>query len=92
MDLCFPAVVTSGELFYVDADAEDPSAERVEWVSIDRDVDMEGMSGNFSMDIVSYDALDGYLATRVLEFSREVMEVVASDPEKLRTREISPPH
>lgn len=92
MELCFPAVVTSGELFYVDADAGDPLAERVEWVSIDRDVDMEGMSGNFSMDVVNYDSLGDYLSTRVLEFSKEVREVVVSGPERLRTREIPPPH
>ncbi|MER6275407.1 hypothetical protein ABT202_03675 [Streptomyces sp900105245] len=91
MELCFPAVVTSGELFYVDADVEAPSAVPVDWVSIDRDVNMEGMSGNFSMDIVTYDALGYYLASRVLAFAEEVQAVISSNPGKLLTREVSPP-
>ncbi|MFI9394862.1 hypothetical protein ACIG53_28755 [Streptomyces bauhiniae] len=91
MELCFPAVVTSGELFYVDADAERPSAVPVDWISIDRDVNMEGMSGNFSMDIVTYDALSDYLTSRVNKFAEEVRRVVVSDAEKLLVREVSPP-
>jgi hypothetical protein len=90
MELCFPAVVTSGELFYVDVDVEAPSAERAQWVSIERDVDAEGLKGNFSMDVVNYGALGEYLKW-VLEFADEVKEVVSSDPERLTIRNISPP-
>lgn len=90
MELCFPAVVTSGELFYVDVGVEAPSAERVEWVSIERDVDAEGLKGHFSMDVVNYEALGDYLRW-ILEFSEEVKGVVSSNPERLVTRNISPP-
>ncbi|WP_432185965.1 hypothetical protein [Streptomyces sp. Tue6028] len=91
MHLCFPIVVTSGELFYVDAHADDPSAEPAEWVSIERDIDMVGVTGKFSMDVVSYSSFDSYLNDRVVKFAEEVAAVVSADPEKLRTHDISPP-
>ncbi|MFC8431604.1 hypothetical protein [Streptomyces sp. NPDC057253] len=91
MHLCFPIVVTSGELFYVDAHADDPSAESVEWVSIERDIDMVGVTGKFSMDVVSYSSFSSYLNDRVVKFAEEVAAVVGNDPEKIRTREIPPP-
>jgi hypothetical protein len=91
MELCFPAVVTSGDLFYVDADAETPSAVPVDWVPIDRDVNMETLSGNFSMDVVTYSALSDYLTSRVLAFADEVRDVVASNPKRLLIRDVPAP-
>lgn len=91
MHLCFPLVVTSGELFYVDADEEVPSAQAVDWAPIHRHIDMEGMKGVFSMDIVRFDGLENYIAERVLAFCREVSSIVRADPEKLRMREVPNP-
>ncbi|MFI2414985.1 hypothetical protein [Streptomyces sp. NPDC018947] len=90
MDLCFPLVVTSGDVFYVDVEAEVPAAEQVEWVSVERDIDTESVKGNFSMDVVSHGALDGYL-NRVLGFAEEVRKIVSADPQALVTREVPPP-
>jgi hypothetical protein len=89
--LCFPVVVTSGELFYVNGEEENPTAERVDWVSVERDIKMESLTGLFNMDIVTYDALDRYLRERVLRFSEAVAEEVAKAPERLKQWRLDSP-
>jgi hypothetical protein len=90
--LCFPIVVTSGELFYVNGEAEDPTAERVDWVPLERDIKMDAMTGLFNLDVVTFGALERYLQERVLLFSEAVGEEVAKDPDKLKQRELEPRH
>jgi hypothetical protein len=91
LNLCFPVVVTSGELYYVDGEEVDPIAEQVEWVSLERDIKMKSMTGLFNMDVVTYDALDLYIADRVIAFSEEVAEEVARDPDRLKRGELDAP-
>lgn len=43
--LCFPIVVTSGELFYVNGEAEVPVAEPVDWAPLEHDINMDAMTG-----------------------------------------------
>ncbi|MFI9805037.1 hypothetical protein ACIHEJ_11830 [Streptomyces sp. NPDC052301] len=88
--LCFPIVVTSGELFYVNGEAEEPVAERVDWAPLERDIDMESMTGLFNLDVVTYSALDRFLQERVLLFSEAVGEEVAKEPDRLKQRELDP--
>ncbi|MFJ2929485.1 hypothetical protein ACIPIU_31310 [Streptomyces massasporeus] len=90
--LCFPIIVTSGELFYVNGESETPAAERVDWVPLERDIDMNSMTGLFNPDVVTYSALDQYLRERVLPFSEAVGEEVAKDPDRLKRRELDARH
>ncbi|MFJ6388940.1 hypothetical protein ACIQJT_15170 [Streptomyces sp. NPDC091972] len=91
LNLCFPVLVTSGELFYVDGEEVAPIAEQVEWVSLERDIKMRSMTGLFNMDVVTYAALDLYLTNRVLAFSEAVAEEVARDPDRLKQGQLDAP-
>ncbi|MGY5129919.1 hypothetical protein [Streptomyces nigrescens] len=88
LNLCFPVVVTSGELYYVDGESENPSTEAVDWVTVERGIEMATLSGVFNMDVVTYPALTRYLKDRVLPFCEEVAAEVAKDPERLLTTEL----
>jgi hypothetical protein len=90
--LCFPIIVTSGELFYVNGESEAPAAEQVDWAPLERDIDMNSMAGLFNLDVVTYSALDRYLQERVLSFSGAVGEEVAKAPDRLKRRELEAQH
>lgn len=93
LGLCFPVVVTSGELFYVDGESDSPFAIPVKWVPVERDIKTSSASGNFNMDVVTYSALGEYISERVLAFSQEVAARIAEDPRKLMVTELdSPPN
>ncbi|MEV5124731.1 hypothetical protein AB0K49_18370 [Streptomyces decoyicus] len=90
LNLCFPVVVTSGELYYVDGESKDPHPEDIDWVTVERDIEMESLAGIFNMDVVTYPALRHYLESRVLPFCNEVSAAVANDPWVLAPPEQTP--
>lgn len=60
--LFFPLVVTSGDLFLIDATADQPSPVDVDHVSFQRELKSGKLSGSFMVTFVRQQALDSFLA------------------------------
>lgn len=61
----FPLVVTSGELFLIDATAENPTPEPVEHVTFQRELKSGKLSGLFTLTFVQQQSLEAFLASVV---------------------------
>lgn len=60
--LYFPLVVTSGDLFLIDASAEAPRPEPVDHVSFQRELKSAKLSGSFMVTFVRQQALESFMA------------------------------
>lgn len=87
--LHFPVVLLSCPLYVVDATATEPAVGQREWVTAQRDLKSESVTGTFEIDVVTEAAFADYVADR-FAFAQSVADAVAEDPLRV-TGEDAPP-
>ncbi|PIQ25255.1 hypothetical protein COW36_20035 [bacterium (Candidatus Blackallbacteria) CG17_big_fil_post_rev_8_21_14_2_50_48_46] len=79
--LGFPVVVTSGELFYVNSQDENPTPVKVNHVSLIRDLQEGEIKGKFFIDFVTQYGLEDYILNKVRPFTNYVLGLAKNNPE-----------
>jgi hypothetical protein len=78
--LCFPTVITSGRLYFVDATDEHSVPKEVSHVILLREIRTVNTSGHFMIDFVTKDGLSSFVQNKVQPFVEAVVQRVASLP------------
>jgi hypothetical protein len=78
--LCFPTVITSGRLYFVDATEENSVPKEVSHVILLREIRTMNTSGHFMIDFVTKDGLSSFVQNKVQPFVEAVVQRVASLP------------
>jgi hypothetical protein len=76
----YPMVVTSADLYLVDANRRPYAAEKVQWAPLVRELKAGKLDGKYYIDIVNGDALDGYIDKHVLPFALAAQARAEADP------------
>jgi hypothetical protein len=84
----FPVVVTTGQIFAVDASGEEPQVNLVPWASLKRNFSSNELNSTLWADVVSFEHFDDYLKTRVMAIVNHAKDVLVAnihlyDPEWL---------
>lgn len=87
IEFCYPVVVTSGSLFIVDASRPNMEAVETTWTTLTREIKSAKVDGQFNIDIVTYAALEDYVAQRIDTFTSAVAAVAKNDPQRFITHQ-----
>jgi hypothetical protein len=78
--LCFPIIVTSGGLYFLDTTEADPAPKEVSHVTLLREIRTRNTNGHFMIDFVTKDGLSSFVQKRVHSFVQAVVRRVISAP------------
>jgi hypothetical protein len=76
--LCFPMIVTSGGLYFLDTTEADPTPKEVSHVTLLREIRTESTNGHFIIDFVTKEGLTPFVQERVGSFVQTVVRRVSS--------------
>lgn len=83
----FPMLVTTADLFQIDADAESVKAEPVQWVLVERELRTKSFNGKMTIAVVNVDHLSDYVTQQVLAFGHAASAILKLNPKALTARE-----
>ncbi len=81
VDLCFPVVLISADLFVVDASADAPQVAQKPWVTTRRELKSKSVNGEFDIDVVTSESFADFVRAK-LAFSEAIAGEVAKDPQR----------
>lgn len=79
----FPVLVTTAELFQIDADLHPYSAQHVPWTFVAREIRTRAFNDVLTMAVVNYESLDEFVTSRVLAFGNAAAEILRLNPTAL---------
>jgi hypothetical protein len=78
--LCFPTIVTSGKLYFLDTTEESPVPKEVSHVTLLREIRTKNTHGYFMIDFVTKEGLSSFVQDKVDSFVQAVVQRVISAP------------
>ncbi|WP_223948793.1 hypothetical protein [Arthrobacter sp. NtRootA1] len=81
VDLCFPVVLISADLFVVDASADTPEVAKKPWVTTRRELKSRSVNGVFDIDVVTSESFADFVRAK-LAFSAAIADEVGKDPRR----------
>lgn len=78
--LCFPIVVTSGKLYFLDTTEENPAPKETSHVTLLREIRTKNTNGHFLIEFVTMDGLSSLAQDKIGSFVQAVVERVRAAP------------